>query len=433
VLEVPLLAGESVTTESVRVQGGKALVNMGPTVTEVAWSSVLAEKSPIELSAPEKVAWTEIWRLDVSPVWHATLGGIPVVFQQDAAGDRRPEWRPWPGEKVAIDVVRPSGVAGQTLTIDRARLTLTPGARASSATLELDVRSSRGGPHVITLPDAAVLATLEIAGRAQPARQDGSKVTLPLLPGAQTVRLVWREPRGILLSWRAPAVDLGAAAVNLEIQVTPPQDRWILLLSGPRMGPAVLFWSTLLVMLVVAIALDRVRRTPLRAHHWALLAIGLSQVPVAAAAVVAGWILVMGLRRQRPEVGSGALFNLRQIGLVLWAIVAAAVLVASIHQGLLGHPEMQIRGNDSSSWSLSWFADRTAGLLPRPIVVSVPLLVYRGAMLAWALWLAVMMIGWARWSWDSFATGGLWRRMRRATPPAPPAPPPTSTGPAEPT
>ena len=28
------------------------------------------------------------------------------------------EWRPWPGEAVTLDVVRPEGVPGQTLTID---------------------------------------------------------------------------------------------------------------------------------------------------------------------------------------------------------------------------------------------------------------------------------------------------------------------------
>ena len=36
-------------------------------------------------------------------------------------------------------------------------------------------------------------------------------------------------------------------------------------------------------------------------------------------------------------------------------------------------------------------------------VSSVPLLVYRLAMLAWALWLALSLL---RWAWDSFTTGG---------------------------
>jgi hypothetical protein len=419
VVEVPLLAGESVTTASVRVQNGRALVNMAPQVTEVAWSSVLAEKSPIVLAAPDKVAWTEIWRLDVSPVWHMSFTGIPVVFQQDAAGDRLPEWRPWPGEKVTVDVVRPEGIPGQTLTIDHASLDLTPGARASDAVLTLELRSSRGGPHVVTLPAGAQLTAFELAGRQQPTRQDGRKVTLPLAPGRQAVKLAWREPRGARFVWRAPEVDLGNAAANLEVQIHPPQDRWILFVSGPRLGPAVLFWSLLLVLMVVALALGRVRQTPLRAVHWALLAVGLSQVPVPAAALVAAWFVLMGLRRAHPDAGRPRWFNLRQVGLALWTVGAIIVLLESIQRGLLGEPEMQIHGNGSGSWLLRWFDDRSAGALPQPLVCSVPLLVYRGAMLAWALWLAVMMLRWPRWAWDAFSTGGLWRRRPPRAEPAP--------------
>ena len=90
-------------------------------------------------------------------------------------------------------------------------------------------------------------------------------MTLPLVPGAQGVVLSWRELRGISTSWRASLVDLGTPAVNLEVAVQPPQDRWILLVTGPRLGPAVLFWSMLLIMILVALALGRVRATSPRA------------------------------------------------------------------------------------------------------------------------------------------------------------------------
>ena len=40
-----------------------------------------------------------------------------------------------------------------------------------------------------------------------------------------------------------PEVDLGAQAVNIEINPAPGDGRWVLLCSGPRLGPAVLFWG----------------------------------------------------------------------------------------------------------------------------------------------------------------------------------------------
>jgi hypothetical protein len=37
------------------------------------------------------------------------------------------------------------------------------------------------------------------------------------------------------------------------------------------------------------------------------------------------------------------------------------------------------------------------------------MLAYRGAMLAWALWLAVSLLRWLRWGWISFSEGGIWK------------------------
>ncbi|HXU03951.1 MAG TPA: hypothetical protein VN903_23475, partial [Polyangia bacterium] len=61
--------------------------------------------------------------------------------------------------------------------------------------------------------------------------------------------------------------------------------------------------------------------------------------------------------------------------------------------------------------------------------ISVPLLVYRLAMLAWSLWLALAVIRWARWLWSCFSERGLWRPLstpRPAAPPPPAATPPSS-------
>ena len=71
---------------------------------------------------------------------------------------------------------------------------------------------------------------------------------------------------------------------------------------------------------------------------------------------------------------------------------------------------------------LRWFMDRTAAQYPTAWVLSVPMLVYRGAMLAWSLWMALSLVAWLKWGWKSFSTGGLWRKP----PPVPPlgAPPP---------
>jgi len=143
-----------------------------------------------------------------------------------------------------------------------------------------------------------------------------------------------------------------------------------------------------------------------------LLAIGLSQVPLPLAAIVVGWLLALGNRKEHPELPV-RLFQLRQIALVFWTITALGILIFAVHQGLMGEPDMQIRGNGSYGTTLRWFEDRTNGVPSPPLVVSVPMLAYRGAMLLWALWLAIAVLRWLRFGWASFSTAGLWRKKNR--------------------
>src|SRR5262249_60429186 len=104
----------------------------------------------------------------------------------------------------------------------------------------------------ILLPQGAILESVTLGGAAQPLRQEGDRVTLAFAPGAQKAALTWHEPRGVSLLFRTSRVDLGARSVNALTVLDLPQDRWVLLVGGPRLGPAVLFWGLLLALLLVA-------------------------------------------------------------------------------------------------------------------------------------------------------------------------------------
>jgi hypothetical protein len=328
------------------------------------------------------------------------------------AGARTREWRPWPGEEVALEVRRPAGVEGATATIDASTLIVAPGLRATDVTLHLSIRSSRGGPHTITLPEGAQLQSVKLAGREQPVRLEERELQLPLTPGRQSAEVVWRETHGVSTFFTTPTVDLGLPSVNSEVRVQMPHARWTLLTGGPRLGPAVLFWPLVLVLTFVAFALSRIPLTPLRLHHWLLLALGLTQVPIEAAALVPAWLLVLGWRRERGLDVQGRWFSLVQVGIAGLTGVALIVLFMSIERGLLGQPAMQIAGNRSSAQLLRWYTDRLGTQLPSAWVFSVPLLVYRLAMLTWALWLAQALVRWLRWGWECFSAGELWRPLR---------------------
>jgi hypothetical protein len=417
-IEVPLLPGESVTSDTVRVRDGKVIVSLAPGERRVEWKSQLEVGSSLTLSAPEGVAWTEWWRLDASPIWHVEAEGIPPIHADAPEGARVREWRPWPGESIRLDVKRPAGVEGATLTIDRSLLHVTPGLRSTVAKLTLNLRSSRGGRHRIGLPEEASLQSVSVDGQLQPIRQEGRSVAVPIHPGAQELEIAWREPRGFSdgMLLRTPAVDLGAPSVNAQISLAPSIGRWMLALGGIGMGPVVLFWSMLVAMSAIAFGLSRLSLTPLRFHEWLLLGVGLTQAPIAAAAVVVLWLLALGWRAQRGTAVPGRWFDLVQLTLVALSGAALIALLVSINRGLLGSPEMQIAGNGSTAHLLRWYQDRATATPAQAWLFSVPVLVYRLAMLAWALWLAQALLRWMRWGWQCFTSGELWRPLREERP-----------------
>ena len=414
VISVPLIEGESVTTSGIVVKNRQALVNIEPKEREIVWHSILKKVNMIKLKAPDTLSWTETWILDVSPVWHCEFEGLTVLHHQDSSGQWRPEWRPWPGEEVVIKVSKPSPVSGQIVTIDSSELRLTPGRRFSKAQLSLDVRTSRGGQHKIVMPENARLQSVKIMGRTQPVREQGRDLIVPLRPGSQKIDIEWHQGVSSAFFTGGPDVRIGESAVNADVIFQMPRDRWILMTGGPYLGPAVLYWSYFLVIIIAAVGLGRVSLTPLKTRHWLLLGLGLTQVHPVVAVMIAGWFVALGLRRERRFDKGWFSFDFTQVLLAVWTLAVLVGLYIAIQKGLLGIPNMQISGNGSSDFWLHWTQDRIGPVMPKPWVLSLPLFVFRILMLLWALWLAYFLLKWLRWAWDCFSEGGLWRKVSRS-------------------
>ena len=253
-------------------------------------------------------------------------------------------------------------------------------------------------------------------------------MALPIRPGAHSVAIHWRAPDGVSLADAHAGGRRGRAGVNAELALSPSADRWVLLVGGPRLGPAVLFWGLLVVAALAGLRRSPARGlTPLGVASWFLLFVGLSQVPIYLALVVAGWLLALGWRRDHAPREAG-LFDLAQIALGFWTAAALACLIVAVQQGLLGLPEMQIAGNGSMAQSLHWYQDRSDAVAADGVgaVRAAPRLPPRDARVG-ALARAGRCSRWLRWGWESFSSGGAWRRpelrRRRQAPPPSAAPP----------
>jgi hypothetical protein len=408
VLSVPLLQGESVTSPGIRVKDNAVEVNMAAQQTGMQWESTLEKAEKIELTAPPTEQWIEVWKADVSPIWHIDPSGIAMIHLNNE-GLWLPEWHPWPGEKITLQLTRPMAVEGQTLTIDSSSLGIKPGQRTQDAELQISLRSSQGTQHTLTLPEKAVLQSVSIDGQTQPIRQQGRKLTLPVNPGKQEVLISWQEAKVISTAVTTPSLDLGQGSVNTNLSISLGQDRWVLFVKGPRMGPAVLFWGVLIVIFILSLGLGKIHLTPLKNRHWFLLLVGLSQIPMALAGIVIAWLMLLGWRANQATT-EWRYFNALQIIIGGLTVLALGVLFAAVAQGLLSSPDMQITGNRSSAFLLNWYQDRSLPVLPTATVISVPLFVYRLLMLAWALWLAVSLLNWLKWGWVCFSSNGLWNK-----------------------
>ncbi|MBL0712615.1 MAG: hypothetical protein JJV98_02835, partial [Desulfosarcina sp.] len=204
-------------------------------------------------------------------------------------------------------------------------------------------------------------------------------------------------------------------------------NRWVLFAGGPRLGPAVLFWSYLIVMVLTACALARTGITPLKYASWLLLSVGLTQVSILAALIVVGWFFVLAWREKSLEDAGWLKFDLVQLLLVLWTVAALVGLYNAVERGLLGPPDMRVAATGSSRYVLNWTQDRIGEWMPRPWALTLPMWLYRMFMLFWSLWLAFALLKWLRWGWTCYSRDGIWKktppikRKRKVEPP--PLPP----------
>lgn len=433
VVRLPALAGESVLGTEATRDGGFIVATLGQGLTELTFTSRIAQEDEVRLSLSDAqvratdVHTSETWSYTCSPLWHCTHRGIvPIHRAVDAAV--RPTFAPYPGESLRIIAERLEAAPGSSFTFDGARLTVSPGSRAQESVLELEVRTSVSNTLRVGLPRGAEVQSVTVDGARRAVQLRDGTLTIGVVPSNHAVSIVFTEPHGLGFETATPRIRLGGETVDVNLVVNIPESRWLLATRGPDWGPIVLFWGQLVLVLVIAGLLGRIPRSPLRTYEWALLALGLTQIPLPATIIVAAWFFAVRVQHERKLTGT--LFNVAQLALVLHAFVSACVLIGAVWVGLNDRPDMQIVGNGSSSDTLRWYADRAADTLPSAGFVSVSVWVWKGLMLVWAFWLAYSVVRWAIWAVSPFRDDGF---FVRAVPPAPVAPAPIAPAPIAPT
>ncbi len=419
-LRLPLLAGESVTGDILRDADGRVQVNFAADQNEVRWHSQLPLTASLQLEAPVQPFWVERWRVRPALRWHLEYSGLAPIRSPEGE-DGVLEWWPHNGESLSLRLSTPKPLPGAHRTLEQVRLDYTPGRRMAQADLHLLALSSKGHEWPLELPEGAELTLLQLNGETLLPNRSGATLLIPLRPGENRLHLRWSSASEYRTRMASPILDIGPAA-NVSVRWRLPNERWILWTGGPAMGPAVLFWGVLLVVVIVAQVLGRQSWSPLGPLAWTLLGIGVATTQWPLLLVILGWFVLLW---QRPAWAESAWaregrwrYNLLQLLCLALTLLMLLSLLAAVALGLVfGEPQMQIAGNGSTAFALSWYQDRVAETLPATWVLSLPMLVYRLLILAWSLWLSFALIRWLRWGWARLMSGGFWKPGQIAVPP----------------
>jgi hypothetical protein len=410
---IPLLAGEHVTTSSVKVQDGRVLAVLAANAASVSWSARLDKAETLELLAPPLSERAETWFVTVNPSWHLEWNGVPVMLAGVGEDQAVFVFHPLPGEKLTLAVTRPAKVDGSFLAIDRVSLKSDIGRHASDYRLEFTLRASRGGEHGIGLPPELEVLEVLHDGVLLNLQARENRLSLPVSPGVQAYVLRLRAQEDVGLITASPAIDLGLPAANIALNAALGEQRWVMATGGPDVGPAVLYWGELLVALAAAFLFARTKWCSLHRRECFLLVLGFSTFSWLALLYIALWLIVIDWRARTDACASWPAwkFNFMQTGIVVLTVAMLTRLIDAVPAGLLSIPDMGISGNGSSAGQLSWFADQAGPLLPVGWIISLPVWVYRLLMLAWALWLAYILIRWLGRGFAAWLRYGYWKNI----------------------
>ncbi len=411
ITRVPLLAGESVTSDAVKREGGELVVSFPRGIQTVTWNSTFEIKPEFHLIATDKPRTSENWNLRCSSIFRCAISGLTPTKTSDGQ-EQVYSWSPWPLEKVTVSASRPDAVSGTSVTTDNLEIAYRPGKQLLAGTATLNIRTSRGGWKKIVFPEGTEIREVKANDRVLNMRPKDRVLSIPLEPGSAKFTITWEQPWNGGLFQRLPALtfrdDPNSGAVNVTSTVAVPQDRVLLLTGGPAWGPAVLFWGALVVVLLFSVILAKSNKTPLSVTSWILLTLGLVTLSPLLMTIPAVWFIALNYRKEHIPKTVVA-FNLTQIALAILTLITLAVLYSSVHSGLLFSPDMQVAGQNSSNHFLRWYTDRISTETPSVWFFSIPLWVYHWlVMLPWSAWLVASLIKWLKWAWQSFSTGGLW-------------------------
>ncbi len=401
--KIPLLRFEQPIEMSDKVVNRKMKIVIPRNRYEVSWRSSINDVAEFELIALDEKSITESWQILVYPNWNIQINGIDAVAPHNISGDDYWIYQYFPraGEKLNFSLTKPPAVEGASVAITRVDQKHTVSKRKTTTHLVIEYVATRAESLEIKIGDAELKNITHDSNVVNLGKVEGI-VSIGLKPGKHQLTLEIERALEITFDFNLDKIEIDQTFSNLSTHLILPKNRWLISTSGPGYGPAIIYWGELLFFTLLAFALSRLSFSPLNYLQWLILGLGMSTFSWPALSLIIAWLLAGEWRRQNNTAAKPMKIPVSWL-ILISSIIAVLVLVGAVSNGLLGSPDMGVRGNDSYGHSLKWFLDQGEKSLGLVTVYTLPLWVYKGLMLLWATWLSFSLIKWLSWVWNDLA------------------------------
>lgn len=406
-LSLPLLPGETIVTAGITpaTEGGlpggaRVAVAFGPADTKREWDSTVEITPSLRWTAAPGVV--EAWSLAVGPLWLVETKGVP---QREGAGMRL--FRPWPGETLAAEIVRPTGADGASMTIESTTLSWRPA--EGRMTYRIAVSSSVPGRATFTLPEGVAIGAFEQDPRRL-VTIEGRNVSIDVPAGASVISLplTAAPAKGLMLRPAAPSLGIPVALASVRIELDRPV--WLWAQGGAAWGaPGARFWLRMLLAAALAALAARVMRArEIPLATWALCALAAVGSLVAAQATLAlvAFLVALALRRDRRAL------DRRAANGVQLAVLAVGVLGVGLFAFALYTIAIEGKSPLPLTSAVTLEQDRLAAGAFQPWCLWVPSWSLLVIAIAWGIGVIVAAVRVAPWAKESLSIGGVWLRAQ---------------------
>ena len=395
IASIPMLENERLTSEGVRADSGKAVITIPAGSETVSFSSAIPYTSDLVLKAVATQHVSEQWSVSCHSIVHCSFEGLtPAETIKD--GVATGHWFPFPGEEARVKIQSLSGISGDLLTVDSVAHSLTWGTNVVEGRLDLAVRVTQQQNFVTTLPETAEVRSVSVVPPAAGSAATSGSVPLLLNPGNHQITISYTLGKEVSVKELTPKVSFSHPVHNISISVNPGSNRWLLWTGGVAWGPAIVFWSKLLILVCLTVAASSRGLLPCQLFGAVFLGLGLATLPLIALGFPLTWLVGIKLWPAIKRLSSRLPQWVVLAAISLAALSAIASFYRIVQIGLVLQPPMLVAGNQSQASNLRWFLDHAGSVLPEPWVLSLPIYCWRTLAICWSVWLVLAICSWLK-------------------------------------